>query len=99
MTYEDRERFTLFGIHYQSTVAEANAVWLRIMDSPEWAEYDQVREMLDQGLFPTNEAECRANLSALVERQTALYRKLSRMVAEATSQETEVHWPPTTNAS
>lgn len=84
--YDDPEGFKLFGILYRATHAEGNAVYLRLLDTAEWQQFEVIDNMLRFGHWPVADGGPSKSFMDLCERRavlwSALAKKSSKMIEE-----------------
>jgi hypothetical protein len=80
--FDDKEHHQIVEIRFKATNAEANAIWLRVVNSPEWQEYDALDDCLRYGHWQIHLEGVTEVMRRAADRKVALRAKLSAMVIQ-----------------
>lgn len=77
-SYEDKVDHQMFEIRFKATNQEGNKVWMELMGTPEWAEYDTIDSLHRYGDWDMARSAVADELCRLSKRRSALYQWLSK---------------------
>lgn len=79
-TYEDPESRCLFGLYYSATHEQANRVWLQLIETSEWLEFETLQNITMSVEMQHDEISsdvCRRLAIARAKATSAAYRILA----------------------
>lgn len=82
MSYEDAQPFRLFELNYQATNDQANEVWLRLIETRKFIEFETAYNRLYLGQFNASDGA----MCSLCEQLAILKRDVTREAAKIISQ-------------
>lgn len=86
MSYEDKENAVthqMFDLRFKAADEVANKVWLNIIATPEWEEYDALDDLMRWGKWDMHAPTVTPALREVTRRHARLRIELTRIVAEA----------------
>lgn len=85
--FEDKVDHQMFDIRFKATNAEANELWIEIISSPEWLEYDALDDTMRWGLWTMHKQNLIGQpLTVVTNRHAKLRQVLTRKVWELVRQ-------------